>query len=87
LDTLIVIMNDKSVSYDSWEKAKASETCATLNLALIEVELKAQQEPVAWMHEWEDGERIPHLYPRDNRKMDKPESVRPLVYADTGGNT
>jgi hypothetical protein len=43
----------------------------------------AQQEPVAWMHEWEDGERIPKLHPRDNRKMDKPKSVRPLVYADT----
>jgi hypothetical protein len=82
LDTLIVLMNDESVSYDSWDKAKASETCATLNHALIKAELQAQQEPVAWMHEWEDGERIPHLYPRDKRKMDKPVSVRPLVYAD-----
>jgi hypothetical protein len=41
------------------------------------------QKPVAWMHEWEDGEMIPKLHPRDNRKMDKPKSVRPLVYADT----
>lgn len=40
LDTLIVLMNDESVSYDSWDKAKASETCATLNAALIEAELK-----------------------------------------------
>lgn len=53
----------------------------------IRPQTPAQQEPVAWMHEWEDGERIPHLYPRDKRKMDKPVSVRPLVYADTEGNT
>jgi hypothetical protein len=42
-----------------------------------------QQEPVAWMHEWEDGERIPTLHPRDARESDKPTSVRPLVYGDT----
>ena len=41
------------------------------------------QEPVAWMHEWEDGERIPTLHPRDARESDKPTSVRPLVYGDT----
>ena len=43
----------------------------------------AQQEPVAWMHEWEDGERIPMLTGRDDRNNDQPKSVRPLVYGDT----
>jgi hypothetical protein len=40
------------------------------------------QEPVAWLHEWDDGERIPlmHNYSSDN---DKPVSVRPLVFGDT----
>ena len=42
-----------------------------------------QQEPVAWMHEWEDGERIPMLMGRDDRNNDQPKSVRPLVYGDT----
>jgi hypothetical protein len=41
------------------------------------------QEPVAWMHEWDDGERIPLLYGRDERNTDQPKSVRPLVYGDT----
>lgn len=43
----------------------------------------AQQEPVAWMHEWEDGERIPMLMGRDDRNNDQPKSVRPLVFGDT----
>ena len=42
-----------------------------------------QQEPVAWMHEWEDGERIPLMYASDSRDNDEPVSVRPLVYGDT----
>lgn len=42
-----------------------------------------EQEPVAWMHEWEDGGRIVKLHPRDNRSNDQPKSVRPLVYGDT----
>ena len=46
-------------------------------------EQPAQHEPVAWMHEWEDGERIPMLTGRDDRNTDEPISVRPLVYADT----
>lgn len=46
-------------------------------------EQPAQQEPVAWMHEWEDGERIPMLTGRDDRNNDQPKSVRPLVYGDT----
>jgi hypothetical protein len=41
------------------------------------------QEPVAWMHEWEDGERVPQLHPSDDRLNDQPTSVRPLVYGDT----
>ena len=41
------------------------------------------QEPVAWMHEWEDGERIPLMYSSDSRDNDEPVSVRPLVYGDT----
>lgn len=48
-----------------------------------EPEQPAQQEPVAWMHEWEDGERIPMLTGRDDRNNDQPKSVRPLVYGDT----
>ena len=42
-----------------------------------------EQEPVAWMHEWEDGERIPLMYSSDSRDNDEPVSVRPLVYGDT----
>lgn len=42
-----------------------------------------QQETVAWMHEWADGERIPMLMGRDDRNNDKPKTVRPLVYGDT----
>lgn len=45
--------------------------------------LAAQQEPVAWMHEWADGEKIPLLARRDQRDTDRPISIRPLVYADT----
>ena len=41
------------------------------------------QEPVAWMHEWEDGERIPLMYSSDSGDNDEPVSVRPLVYGDT----
>jgi hypothetical protein len=41
------------------------------------------QEPVAWLHEWEDGERVPLLSPRDDRNDDQPKTVRPLVYGDT----
>jgi hypothetical protein len=43
------------------------------------------QEPVAWMHEWDDGERIPMLRKRevDSSDNDSPKSVRPLVYGDT----
>lgn len=44
--------------------------------------LAEQQEPVAWMHEWEDGEKIPMLKGSDDRKNDKPKTVRPLVYGD-----
>jgi hypothetical protein len=42
------------------------------------------QEPVAWMHEWDDGERIPMLRKRevDSSDIDSPKSVRPLVYGD-----
>lgn len=46
-------------------------------------EQPAKQEPVAWMHEWEDGEKIPLLKGRDSRNQDKPKTVRPLVYGDT----
>jgi hypothetical protein len=42
-----------------------------------------QQEPVAWMHVWEDGEKIPMLQGRDDRNQDEPIDVRPLVYGDT----
>ena len=48
-----------------------------------EVPAQPQQEPVAWMHEWEDGEKIPMLKGRDDRNQDKPKTVRPLVYGDT----
>ncbi len=51
--------------------------------ALDEALAQPQQEPVAWMHEWEDGEKIPMLKGRDDRNQDKPKTVRPLVYGDT----
>ena len=43
------------------------------------------REPVAWMHEWDDGERIPMLRKRevDSSDIDSPKSVRPLVFGDT----
>jgi len=41
------------------------------------------QEPVAWMHEWADGERIPLMHGRDIcNNDDEPVSVRPLVFGD-----
>ena len=46
-------------------------------------EAQPEKEPVAWMHEWEDGERIPLMYSSDSRDNDEPVSVRPLVYGDT----
>lgn len=50
---------------------------------LFWLELKPEQELVAWMHEWADGERIPLMYASDFRDNDKPVSVRPLVFGDT----
>ena len=53
---------------------------------LLEQALAAPaQEPVAWMHEWDDGERIPMLRKRevDRSDIDSPKSVRPLIYGDT----
>ena len=41
-----------------------------------------EQEPVAWMHEWDDGERIPLMHSDVSRDNDEPVSVRPLVYGD-----
>ena len=43
------------------------------------------QEPVAWMHEWGDGERVPMIRKRDvdSSDIDSPKSVRPLVFGDT----
>ena len=43
------------------------------------------QEPVAWMHEWDDGERVPMIRKRDvdSSDIDSPKSVRPLVFGDT----
>jgi hypothetical protein len=45
----------------------------------------APVQPVAWMHEWDDGERIPMLRKRDvdSSDIDSPKSVRPLVFGDT----
>jgi hypothetical protein len=45
----------------------------------------APVQPVAWMHEWDDGECIPMLRKRDvdSSDIDSPKSVRPLVYGDT----
>jgi hypothetical protein len=45
----------------------------------------APVQPVAWMHEWDDGERVPMLRKRDvdSSDIDSPKSVRPLVYGDT----
>ena len=51
--------------------------------AFDEALAQPQQKPVAWMHEWEDGEKIPMLKGRDDRNQDKPKTVRPLVYGDT----
>jgi hypothetical protein len=52
-----------------------------------ERELTPVQEPVAWMHEWDDGERIPMLRKREadssDIDSDSPKSVRPLVFGDT----
>lgn len=45
--------------------------------------LEADGVPVAWMHEFEDGELIPLMHKRDDRPCDRPKSVRPLIYGDT----
>ena len=61
------------------------DSCLTADAitAIKEVLAQPAQEPVAWMHEWEDGERVPQLHPSDDRLNDQPTSVRPLVYGDT----
>jgi hypothetical protein len=45
----------------------------------------APVQPVAWMHEWDDGERIPMIRKRDvdSSDIDSPKSVHPLVFGDT----
>jgi hypothetical protein len=43
----------------------------------------APVQPVAYMHEWEDGERIAKMHGRDHRHNDQPKTVRPLMFADT----
>ena len=50
---------------------------------------EVQPAPVAWMHEWEDGERVPMLRKRDvdSSDIDSPKSVRPLVFGDTTSPT
>jgi len=51
--------------------------------AIREALEQPEQGPVAWMHEWADGERIPLMHGRDDRNNDEPVSVRPLVFGDT----
>lgn len=46
---------------------------------------QGEQQPVAWMHEFEDGEKVPKIHPRDERFNDQPKSVRPLIYGDRAG--
>ena len=58
-----------------------SKTSAAID-ALREALAQPQQELVAWMHAWNDGEKIPLLH-NDPSKLDPPESVRPHVYGDT----
>ena len=59
-------------AYDAGKKAAAQPPTAPV-------------QPVAWMHEWDDGERIPMLRKRDvdSSDIDSPKSVRPLVFGDT----
>ena len=52
------------------------------NKALKAALAQPAQEPVAWMHEWADGERMALMHSRDNRFSDQPATVRPLVYGD-----
>ena len=67
--------------FERWVKSRAN----FLALALRESLAQPQQEPVAWMHGWHDGEDIPLLHPyyNDPPDLDPPESVRPLVFGDT----
>ena len=60
------------------------EAIATIKQALA-APVQPVQEPVAWMHEWDDGERVPMIRKRDvdSSDIDSPKSVRPLVFGDT----
>ena len=81
-------------SSDQWQKERKAITAIKQALAAQQehepenepyVSLASVQEPVAWMHEWDDGERVPMLRKRDvdSSDIDSPKSVRPLVFGDT----
>jgi hypothetical protein len=68
---------DLTMEQDRWLSQKVKEIPAAQPAPV--------QEPVAWMHEWDDGERVPMLRKRDvdSSDIDSPKSVRPLVFGDT----
>ena len=74
---MIVYSVDDDGTHENRAKVQAAIT------AIKEALEQPEQEPVAWMHEWEDGGSVLSLYPRDARLNDQPKSVRPLVYGDT----
>jgi hypothetical protein len=79
LEALEYLMTNKTIHYTYRDKAEEAITAIKQALAA------PVQEPVAWMHEWDDGERVPMLRKRDvdNSDIDSPKSVRPLVFGDT----
>jgi hypothetical protein len=85
-DVLKNIAENATTPYeDDWCGAEAEEVLPSIEEALAQPVQPPlpMQEPVAWMHEWADGERIPLMYASDSRDKDKPVSVRPLVFGDT----
>jgi hypothetical protein len=66
-------------------RAPGLADCIEAYTAIKQAQTQTVQEPVAWMHEWDDGERIPMLRKRDvdSSDIDSPKSVRPLVFGDT----
>jgi hypothetical protein len=87
-DEALKLAMDALINHEgNYKLEKAGSARSHKAIAAIKQALAAPtvQEPVAWMHEWDDGEQIPMLRKRevDSSDIDSPKSVRPLVFGDT----
>jgi hypothetical protein len=83
LDKFFEIENELGLHYDE-KPTQDGNVCARCGGIVFDPVLEEPaQEPVAWMHEWDDGDRIALLHGADDRNDDKPISIRPLVFGDT----